>query len=142
MSGFWSSSSGGCAEVSLRALRSADTEWTNVPNASTGYAFGEIVWTWVPFGERGGHGKDRPCVVVGSVSDRGDLLMVYLTSRDHDDDADHLFLGYGSWDRSDRGSWAQVRRLFQVHHTEVRDGGAALDRMQARALRRTLRLSD
>ena len=139
---WWAAGAGRCERVAWRELARADTSW-GTAHAATGHAFGDVVWAWVPFGSRApGQGKDRPCVVLGTLADRGDLLLVRMTSRDHDADDDHLFLGYGAWDRSGRGSWADVRHLLRIHHSEVRDAEAALDRMQARALRRRLRLRD
>jgi len=40
---------------------------------------GEIVWTWVPFEENNGQGKDRPVLVVAAEKN-GTLLAVQLTS--------------------------------------------------------------
>ena len=44
---------------------------------------GEIVWTWVPFEENDGRGKDRPVVVVATETG-GTVLAVQLTSKAHD----------------------------------------------------------
>ena len=46
---------------------------------------GEVVWAWVPYEEDPAQGKDRPVLVIGL--DRGQLLALALTSRDHDVDA-------------------------------------------------------
>jgi hypothetical protein len=48
---------------------------------------GEIVWTWVPFEENDGRGKDRPVLVV-DVESAGSYLAVPLTSKDHDGEGD------------------------------------------------------
>ena len=40
---------------------------------------GEVVWTWVPFEERDGRGKDRPVLVVAAEKG-GTYLAVQLTS--------------------------------------------------------------
>src|ERR1700750_2374783 len=42
---------------------------------------GEVVWTWVPFEENDGRGKDRPVLVV-AVEPRGTYLAGPLTSND------------------------------------------------------------
>ena len=47
---------------------------------------GEIVWTWVPYDENDGRGKDRPVLVIGRRGDR--LLGLMLSSQDHDADAE------------------------------------------------------
>ena len=58
---------------------------------------GEIVWTWVPFEENDGRGKDRPVLVV-AVESPGTYLAVELTSRDHDGEGDFVSIGAGGWD--------------------------------------------
>lgn len=44
---------------------------------------GEIVWTWVPYEEDDGRGKDRPVLIVARER-QGTLLGVQLTSREQD----------------------------------------------------------
>jgi PemK-like, MazF-like toxin of type II toxin-antitoxin system len=95
---------------------------------------GEIVWTWVPYDEGDGRGKDRPVLVIGR---RGnDLLGLMLTSKDHDrdaaDEARHgrvwTDLGTGSWDPRGRPSEVRLDRLLELDPAAVRREGAALDR--------------
>jgi hypothetical protein len=95
---------------------------------------GEIVWTWVPYDEGDGRGKDRPVLVIGR---RGNgLLGLMLTSRDHDrdaaDEARHgrvwTDLGTGSWDTRGRPSEVRLDRLLELDPAAVRREGAALDR--------------
>jgi len=50
---------------------------------------GEVVWTWVPFEENDGRGKDRPVLVV-AVEPAGTYLAVQLTSKDHDGQGDFV----------------------------------------------------
>jgi hypothetical protein len=64
---------------------------------------GEVVWTWVPYEERDGRGKDRPVAIVAA-SGGGDFLAVQLTSKVHDDDRDFVALGDGAWDATGRSS--------------------------------------
>ncbi|HKP06601.1 MAG TPA: type II toxin-antitoxin system PemK/MazF family toxin, partial [Microbacterium sp.] len=65
---------------------------------------GEIVWTWVPYAENDGRGKDRPLLVIARQSaDR--VYAVRLTSKPHDGDGDFLALGTGDWDPQHRPSW-------------------------------------
>ena len=55
---------------------------------------GEVVWTWVPYAEHDGRGKDRPVLVIGRHgADRA--YAVKLTSVSHDGDRDFLFVGPG-----------------------------------------------
>jgi len=95
---------------------------------------GEIVWTWVPYDEGDGRGKDRPVLVIGRRG--GELLGLMLTSKDHDrdaaDEARHgrtwTDLGTGSWDPRGRPSEVRLDRLLVLDPAAVRREGAALDR--------------
>ena len=95
---------------------------------------GEIVWTWVPFEENDGRGKDRPVLVLGR---RGaSLLGLMLTSKDHDrdaaDEARHgrvwMDVGTGGWDSRSRPSEVRLDRLLLLEPADVRREGAALER--------------
>jgi hypothetical protein len=100
---------------------------------------GEVVWTWVPYEEDDGRGKDRPVVVVAAEAS-GSLLAVQLTSKDHTDEADAVPLGVGGWDPEKRPSWARIDRVFRVHPDSIRREGAAVEpgayRLVEAALRR------
>ena len=87
---------------------------------------GEIVWTWVPFEERDGRGKDRPVAIVAA-SGGGEFLAVQLTSKPHDGDRDFVALGDGAWDSSGRSSWARIDRVFRVRAGGMRREAASLD---------------
>ncbi len=68
---------------------------------------GEIVWTWVPYAENDGRGKDRPVLVVSGASDADRVFAVRLTSKSHDGDRDFLSIGtraVGFAGRDRRGS--------------------------------------
>ncbi|WP_350349761.1 type II toxin-antitoxin system PemK/MazF family toxin [Agromyces sp. G08B096] len=87
---------------------------------------GEIVWTWVPYEEHDGRGKDRPVAIVAAGAP-GDFLAVQLTSKGRDGDRDYLGLGAGDWDASGRPSWARIDRVFRVRTGGMRREGASLD---------------
>jgi hypothetical protein len=95
---------------------------------------GEIVWTWVPYDEGDGRGKDRPVLVIGRRGD--DLLGLMLTSKDHDrdaaDEARHgrvwTDIGTGTWDSRGRPSEVRLDRLLVLDPAAVRREGAALGR--------------
>jgi hypothetical protein len=106
------------------------------PRADGGPDPGEVVWTWVPYDEGDGRGKDRPVLVIGR---RGpDLLGLLLSSQDHDrdaaDEARHGRLwtdvGSGAWDPRGRPSEVRLDRLLVLDPAEVRREGAALDRVR------------
>ncbi|MFB7918234.1 type II toxin-antitoxin system PemK/MazF family toxin [Streptomyces sp. NPDC056061] len=88
---------------------------------------GEIVWTWVPFEENDGRGKDRPVLVVARES-AGTLLAVRLSSKQHDRDREWVALGAGPWDSSGRPSWVDLDRVLRVHEGGMRREACALDR--------------
>ncbi|MGB3828149.1 MAG: type II toxin-antitoxin system PemK/MazF family toxin [Ornithinimicrobium sp.] len=93
---------------------------------------GEVVWTWVPYEEDHGQGKDRPVLVIGR--SEGLLLALQLTSQDHDRDAEDearygrywIDVGAGEWDRERRPSEARVDRVLQLDPGAVRRIGAVL----------------
>ena len=88
---------------------------------------GEIVWTWVPFEENDGRGKDRPVLIVAAES-AGTYLAVQLTSKDHDGEGDFVSVGAGGWDGEHRPSWVSLDRVLQVHEGGMRREAAALPR--------------
>lgn len=88
---------------------------------------GEIVWTWVPYEENDGRGKDRPVLVIGRESaDR--VYAVRMTSKAHDGDRDYLSIGSGDWDSQGRESWVDIEQLYSVHESGLRREAAVLDR--------------
>jgi hypothetical protein len=88
---------------------------------------GEIVWTWVPFEENDGRGKDRPVLVVAREA-AGTLLAVQLSSKRHDDDREWVAIGSGPWDRAGRDSWVALDRVLRLHEQGMRREACALDR--------------
>jgi hypothetical protein len=88
---------------------------------------GEVVWTWVPFEENDGRGKDRPVLVV-AVESAGGYLAVQLTSKDHDGEGDFVSIGAGGWDGEGRPSWVNLDRVIRVREGGMRREAAALPR--------------
>ena len=88
---------------------------------------GEIVWTWVPFEENDGRGKDRPVLVVAAES-AGTYLALQLTSQDHDGEGDFVSIGAGGWDGEGRPSWVNLDRVIRVQEGGMRREAAALPR--------------
>jgi len=86
---------------------------------------GEIVWTWVPFEERDGRGKDRPVLVVAAER-AGTYLAVQLTSKSHQGDAEFVPIGSGAWDSAGRPSWVNIDRVFRLHAAGMRRETAGL----------------
>lgn len=90
---------------------------------------GEIVWTWVPYEENDGQGKDRPVLVVAAES-AGTVLVVQLTSKTHDGDDEFVPVGSGDWDSAHRPSWVNLERVLRVHPRGMRREASALGRQQ------------
>lgn len=106
----------------IRSLRIAFT-----PNRDGAPDAGEVIWTWVPYAENDGRGKDRPVLVIGRESpDR--VYAVRMTSRPHDGDRDYLSIGSGPWDSQGRESWVDIEQLYSVHEQGLRREAAVLDR--------------
>jgi hypothetical protein len=125
---------------SSTATRTTPTQTAEVPPPASGslvlsYApsmdgapdAGEIVWTWVPYDEADGRGKDRPVLVIGAAP-AGRVYAVRLTSRAHEGDRDYLPLGSGTWDAQGRPSWVDIEQIYSVHPAGMRREAAALDR--------------
>jgi hypothetical protein len=98
---------------------------------------GEVVWAWVPYEDDPGQGKDRPVLVIGRSETDAELLScLYMTSKDHDRDAEDearwgrywMDVGTGGWDAEGRESEIRLDRLLVIPAGEVRREGAALDR--------------
>ncbi|PZU28351.1 MAG: PemK domain-containing protein, partial [Microbacterium sp.] len=86
----------------------------------------EVVWTWVPYEENDGRGKDRPVLVIGRHSaDR--VFAVRLTSKAHDAERDFLPIGSGAWDSQGRPSWVDIEQLYSVHREGMRREASAID---------------
>lgn len=96
------------------------------PNSDGDPDAGEIVWTWVPYAENDGRGKDRPVLVIGRQS-RERVFAVRLTSKSHDGDRDFLSIGSGAWDSQGRPSWVDIEQVYSVHVDGMRREASALD---------------
>lgn len=84
---------------------------------------GEIVWTWVPYEEEPGQGKDRPLLVIGSYG--SDVAALMLTSKPHNQ-PNYLSIGSGSWDAQRRPSWIRLDRVMRLDPDSIRREGAVV----------------
>lgn len=95
---------------------------------------GEVVWAWVPYEDDPRQGKDRPVLVLARRDTT--LACLYMTSKDHDRDAEDearwgrywMDVGTGAWDGQGRPSEIRLDRLLMLEEGEVRREGAAMDR--------------
>ncbi len=94
---------------------------------------GEVVWTWVPYQENDGRGKDRPVLVIGRQSAER-VFVVKLTSKSHDGQRDFLSIGTGAWDSQGRESWVDVDQVYSVHVDGLRREAAVLDKKRYQAV--------
>ncbi|MTE24072.1 type II toxin-antitoxin system PemK/MazF family toxin [Microbacterium sp. ZXX196] len=115
---------GRTTEVDPRRVRSLRLAYA--PRVDGRADAGEIVWTWVPYAENDGRGKDRPVLVIARAG--GDAVYaVKLTSRDRDGNREFVPVGSGGWDARGRTSWVDVDQLYRVPDSAVRREAAALD---------------
>jgi PemK-like, MazF-like toxin of type II toxin-antitoxin system len=119
--------SGPDATVEVDPHRVGPVRMSYSPQADRAPDPGEVVWTWVPFEENDGRGKDRPVLVV-AVEPAGTYLAVQLTSKDHDGEGDFVSVGAGGWDGEHRPSWVNLDRVIRVHEGGMRREAAALPR--------------
>ena len=98
---------------------------------------GEIVWTWVPFEENDGRGKDRPVLVVAGEAS-GSVLAVQLTSQAHPGRPEFIAIGAGGWDAQGRPSFVNLSRVFRVQQGGLRREAAALDAARYATVRSAL----
>lgn len=117
----------GTETVRIDPSRIRDLQVAYSPQRDGAPDAGEIVWTWVPYEENDGRGKDRPVLVIGRQSAER-VYAVRMTSKPHDGDRDYLSIGTGAWDSQGRESWVDVEQLYSVHERGLRREAAVLDR--------------
>lgn len=83
---------------------------------------GEVVWTWVPYVEHDGRGKDRPVLIISRLAD-GSTAGCYLSTKDHDG---FIAVGNGGWDTKGRQSFLNPARLLRVTDEGMRREGTVL----------------
>ncbi|CAH0178049.1 hypothetical protein SRABI76_01458 [Microbacterium oxydans] len=117
----------GTATVRIDPTRIGAVRIQYAPDRDGAPDAGEVIWTWVPYEENDGRGKDRPVLVIGRASaDR--VYAVRMTSKPHDGDRDYLSIGTGDWDAQARESWVDIEQLYSVHEQGLRREAAVLDR--------------
>ncbi|WP_159942783.1 MULTISPECIES: type II toxin-antitoxin system PemK/MazF family toxin [unclassified Nocardiopsis] len=113
----------------LRQIPTADNATTLVyaPERDGLADAGEIVWTWVPYEEDPGQGKDRPLLVIGRRQSRLHGLMLSSRRPSDRERQDWLPIGSGPWDRERRDSYLRVDRLFEFDEEDIRREAAVMD---------------
>lgn len=124
--------SGGAEHGRERGAETIQVDPKRLPEVRIAYApsrdgnpdAGEVIWTWVPYEENDGRGKDRPVLVIGRQSAER-VYAVRMTSKEH---RDHIAIGSGAWDSQGRSSWVDIEQLYSVHVAGTRREAAVLDR--------------
>lgn len=116
----------GVETIEVRPERVRDLRLAYAPDRDGNPDAGEIVWTWVPYAENDGRGKDRPVLVIGRHSAQR-VYAVKLTSKPKGGDREYAAIGSGAWDAARRESWADLDQLYSVHVDGMRREAAALD---------------
>ncbi|UOQ58604.1 hypothetical protein MUN78_07220 [Leucobacter allii] len=85
---------------------------------------GEIVWTWVPYEENDGRGKDRPVLIIARIDART-TAACYLSTKPH---RGFVSVGTGGWDGQGRESFLAPDRVLRVADAGMRREGHVLPR--------------
>lgn len=83
---------------------------------------GEVIWTWVPYVENDGRGKDRPVLIISRLAD-GSTAGCYLSTKDHDG---YISVGRGAWDSKGRESFLNPERLLRITDEGMRREGTVM----------------
>lgn len=116
----------GTATVQVDPERIHDVQVEYAPARNNLPDSGEVIWTWVPYEENDGRGKDRPVLVIGQHTAQR-VYAVRMTSKPHGGDRDFLSIGSGGWDNQGRESWVDIEQLYSVHEGGMRREAAVLD---------------
>lgn len=109
-------------DITAAELRNLRFEYAPQPDGDPDP--GEVVWTWVPYVENDGRGKDRPILIIGRI-DSETVVGCYLSTKQH---RDYLPIGTGAWDPQRRESFLSPERLLRVTHEGMRREGVQIDR--------------
>ncbi|PRI12135.1 hypothetical protein [Leucobacter massiliensis] len=85
---------------------------------------GEVVWTWVPYAENDGRGKDRPVLIIARLGE-GAVAGCYLSTKPH---SGFVSVGSGAWDGQGRESFLAPERVLRVTADGMRREGHVLSR--------------
>lgn len=85
---------------------------------------GEVIWTWVPYVEQDGRGKDRPVLILARL-DAMSWAACYLSTKHH---SGFVSVGTGSWDSQGRESFLSPERVLRVTDAGMRRESTGIDR--------------
>lgn len=81
---------------------------------------GEVIWTWVPYVENDGRGKDRPVLIISRLAD-GSTAGCYLSTKDHDG---YISVGRGA--KRDARAFLNPERLLRITDEGMRREGTVM----------------
>lgn len=81
---------------------------------------GEVIWTWVPYVENDGRGKDRPVLIIARI-DENRVAGCYLSTNQRDG---YFRIGAGPWDSKGRVSYMNAERLLSISADGMRREGS------------------
>lgn len=105
-------------------VRQADTSYS--PNIDGAPDPGEVVWTWVPYVEHDGRGKDRPVLITGRL-DQDVFTACYLSTKQHEG---YVSVGAGPWDSRGRESFMNPHRVLRVTTSGMRRESSVMPKAQ------------
>lgn len=85
---------------------------------------GEVIWTWVPYVENDGRGKDRPVLIIARL-DEDRVAGCYLSTNPRDG---YFRIGAGPWDSKGRVSYMNAQRLLSISADGMRREGSIVPR--------------
>lgn len=85
---------------------------------------GEVIWTWVPYAERDGRGKDRPVLILARLDSKS-WAGCYLSTKEH---RGFVSVGTGTWDSQGRESFLSPERVLRVTDEGMRRESTGVDK--------------
>ena len=113
---------GSSATREMSAAEIAQLTPTYAPAPDSDPDPGEVIWTWVPYAENDGRGKDRPVLIIARI-DATNTAGCYLSTKDHDG---FISVGTGGWDSQGRESFLNPERVLRINHNGMRREGHVL----------------
>lgn len=109
-------------DLTARELRGLTFEYD--PHIDGNPDPGEVIWTWVPYVENDGRGKDRPVLIIARIDDTA-VAGCYLSTNQR---SGFVSVGTGGWDPKGRTSYLSPERVLRISHDGMRREGQALKR--------------
>ncbi|NLB47863.1 MAG: hypothetical protein GX814_09055 [Microbacteriaceae bacterium] len=113
---------GATRDLTTAEIRALRTEYA--PDRDGEPDPGEVVWTWVPYVEYDGRGKDRPVLIIAKTPD-GAWAACYLSTKHH---RGFVSIGSGAWDSQGRESFLAPERVLRVTSEGMRRESAGIGR--------------